>query len=250
MKSLRLSAENRAILLEDFKQLKNNPKSATYRDWSKYLRSNEPILQFTLNGEIAQHDHNLTHVSINHPLVKQAAAAFSNTKTMFIAVSVSGQYPPGEYPFSIYSWDYQGYRPERKLITVCDNDEIKHDVFDILKTGSKTTIDSQKYESAWSELEGKLIPLWKEERKKYEEITKQTATTKLASLTNSYTARLKLIEQTIEDTIDPNIRRMKQQETANVLKQFEEKKQEINDILSRIDILSSLVLNGVVIVEE
>ena len=245
-KSLRLNVENRMILLADYEKLPAQPRNPLYREWSKFLRSNVSYLPFTFSGEVAQADHSLVHISVGHPFVKQAAAYFNTTKEMTISLSVSGGYQPGKYPFAIYSWDYKGYRPERRLITVCENQSIADELFQIIKAGSESEIDFSEFIESWESLETKFYDLWKKEKEKYIKNAELTAATKKASLYSSLEAKRNLLEQQISNSTDANILRMYESAKQKAEREYERKVDEIESVLKTVDIMPSLVVRGVV----
>ena len=245
-KNLRLNVENRLALLADYEKLPAQPRNPLYREWSKFLRSNVSYLPFTFSGEVAQADHSLVHISVGHPLIKQASAYFNTTKEMNIALSISGGYQPGKYPFAIYSWDYKGYRPERRLVTVCNNQSIADELFQIIKTGSEFEIDYSEFKDSWENLETKFYDLWKKEKDKYIKNAELTADTKKTSLYNSLEAKRNLLEQQISNTTDPNILRMYQSTKQKAEREYERRINEIESVLRTVDIMPSLVVRGVV----
>lgn len=72
LKTLRLNQDARAKLLDDFKRL---PRSVEplMREWEKWLAGGQPTLAVTFDQEAATENSKVVHLSVLHPLVRQAA---------------------------------------------------------------------------------------------------------------------------------------------------------------------------------
>ena len=83
IKMIRLSREARMTLLEDFRKL-SNVKSALKRRWENYLKGSEPMHKLTFVSEAASKDRKAFFVTPMHPLVKQAAKQYVNSKVSYV----------------------------------------------------------------------------------------------------------------------------------------------------------------------
>jgi ATP-dependent helicase HepA len=72
LKTLRLSQEARGLLLDDYKRLPRSVEPVA-REWEKWLKGAQPTLSVTFDQETAVENSKAAHLSVLHPLVRQAA---------------------------------------------------------------------------------------------------------------------------------------------------------------------------------
>jgi superfamily II DNA or RNA helicase len=104
LKTLRLSLEARAALASDIRHAARTSDDAA-RDWERWLKGSSPTLPVTFDQETAVQHRSVAHLSLTHPLVRQAAAFFTRTEPaeahlMLVDPNVS----PGVIRFAIYRW--------------------------------------------------------------------------------------------------------------------------------------------------
>lgn len=246
LKHIRLSKDARMTLLEDFRKL-SNIKSALKRKWENYLKESEPMHALTFTTETASKEHRAFFITPMHPLVKQAAKHYASSHVDHIHLKYyTADLPEGNFPFSIYAWNYVGLNPAFKVMPVCDNDLLANELQDILQDAESVTTGVAVEKDAWKALEGKHVAIWQREKQKYLDDVRNTANYKLESISSNYRNRKRSLEQKIRDAFEEKIRRMYQSELNTATENYQSKVDQINDRAARADIHTSLIANGIV----
>jgi len=249
LKTLRLSAEARKLLLDDFRKLPVT-RSAIRRSWELYLKSSKPNCAITFNCECAEQNRQAFFITTVHPLAKQAAEYFDLGDVFYVGAAInSPEFESGEYAFSIYSWEYFGYKPQRKLVAVSENNYIQLELMDILQTANMITIEAEQYRSVWDALEVNHLKLWDVAKKEHKRGAEESCNYKVESLTNSFNSRVRLLQQQIADAYDKNILRMRRAELENVKTKYKARVAELQQEAEKADIHIRLLVNGVLFVE-
>ena len=246
LKHIRLSKEARLMLLEDYRAL-SNVRSGYKRKWELYLKGTEPMHKITFVSEVASKERKAFFITPMHPLVKQAAKYFAQDKPRYLHLELySEDYPAGKYPFSIFAWSYVGINPMFKVVPICSNLSIESDLVELLQTASTTTAPVTVDKSMWDVLEGRHITLWKKEKAKHIESVQTIADFRIESIGSNYRSRKRSLEQKIMDAFEEKIIRMYQSELQTATERYEGKVAEINARVSRADIHTTLVANGII----
>lgn len=246
LKQIRLSKEARIMLLEDFRKL-SNIKSALKRRWENYLKGSDPLHRLTFASETASRERKAFFITPMHPLVKQAAKYYATSNVSYIHLDCySDDLPEGTYPFSIYAWNYVGLNPMFRVVPVCENDLIATELTNILQEAETSFVHSTVDKAMWTGLEGKHIALWQREKEVYLTSIQSTATYKLESIGSNYRNRKRTLEQKIHDAFEEKICRMYRSELNTATEKFQLKVDEINNRVSRADIHTSLIVNGII----
>ena len=249
LKNLKLSALARSVLMTDLRSM-GGYRDALRRKWELYLKGNEPNHPLTFDAETAERNRNAFFITPVHPLVKQAAVHFASSKTVNIHLEMhSDEIPAGDYPMSVYAWNYVGIRSNFRLMTICENEQLATELPEYILTATAVDYSTKLKKDAWKVLEEKHVHLWQEERDKHVEQTRQTASYKLESLKNNYLNRKLLLERKIAEDIDDRIALMHKTELENATVRYEQKVKEIEKQIERADILIEPVANGVVTVK-
>ena len=250
LKSLRLGKEARLMLLEDFRAL-SNVKSGFKRKWELYLKGSEPLHKITFVSEVASKERKAFFITPMHPLVKQAAKYFAQDKPRYLHLELfTDDYPEGNYSFSIFAWSYMGVQPMFRVVPICSNAAVEVDLVEILQSATTTTAPISVDKSVWDSLEGRHISLWQQEKTKHIESVQAVADFRTESLSNNYKSRKRSLEQKIMDAIDGKIIRMYQSELQTATDNYKTKLKEINDRVSRADIHTTLVANGIIEIKK
>lgn len=250
LKSIRLSKDARVMLLEDFRAL-SNVRSGFKRKWELYLKGSEPLHKITFVSEVAAKERKAFFITPMHPLVKQAAKYFAQDKPRHLHLELyTDEYPSGNYPFSIYAWSYVGIHPMFKVVPICDNLAIESDLVEILQTASTTASPIDVKDSMWTLLEGRHIAFWQKEKVKHIESVQSIADFRIESISSNYRSRKRSLEQKIMDAFDEKIIRMHQSELQTATENYEAKISEINARVSRADIHTTLVANGIIEIKK
>lgn len=245
VKQLRLSAEARAVLREDFKKLPES-KNAVRRSWDIYLKGSNQYHAITFDSDAAEHNKDAFFITAMHPLAKQAAAYYKTNEQSYIHLQyTSDNLPVGKYYFSVYAWSYVGLNPHFKLVVVCNNDSIAKELPDILQEAQNCTNKLKIQPSDWDSLEQKHIALWTSAKSEALKDAQNLSKYKIESLTNNFTARQRSLNQKIKDTADDKLKRMYLSQLESATNNFEEKIRDINDKSATTDILTTAIANGI-----
>jgi hypothetical protein len=237
-------------LLEDFRKLPNI-KSAQKRRWENYLKGSEPMHRVTFVSETASKERKAFFITPMRPLVKQAARYYATSNVSYIHLDyLTDDLPEGKYPFSIYTWSYVGLNPMFKVVPVCENDFIAADITDILQEADTSAVTGTVDKTTWAGLEVKHIALWQQEKAVYLAGIQSIANYKLESISSNYRNRRRTLEQKIRDAFEEKIRRMYQSELNTATEKYQVKVDEINDRMSRADIHTALIANGIIEVKR
>ena len=246
LKNIRLSKEARGQLLTDSRNLPES-RSMLKRRWENYLKSDNPLHQATFLPETASKERRAFFFTAMHPLVKQAARFFKSNDVIHIHLYYySDIVPEGFYPFSVYAWRYTGLQPMFKVIPVCDNDVLREELTDILQNADSSIETEVPGSDMWNLLEGKHILLWNQEKKKYLADMQVTANYRIESISSNYRNKRRSLEQKLSGEIDDNLRRMYTSELQNSEAKYQSKVSEIKEVLSRADIHTDLIANGII----
>ena len=249
IKSLRLSELARATLKEDFRQL-SGARSAVKRKWEHYLKGKNPNLPVTFLQETAEQNREIQFITTVHPLVKQAAKYFEENETLYVNLKChSDSIPRGKYPFSIYAWNYTGFKSKFKLQVVCDNGEISAEWSDLLQIATSHPIDFAIAGSEWKALEDTHFSLWQKEKSSYIESVKSLSAYRMESLRSSFENRKRILEQKMADSTDSGMFRMFQSQLEDISEKHPIQVEKIKQKETQSDIHSTLIVNGFITIE-
>ncbi len=249
MKTLRLSAVARSEILTDLRKL-TGLRNSLRRKWEVYLKGNNPNHPITFDSETAEKERNSFFITPVHPLVKQAASYFATNKLVYIHLEYhSDEVPAGDYPMSIYAWNYVGIRSSFKLVAICEEPIIAAELPEYILTATAVDYPSKLNQDSWKALEEHHIRLWSEEKAQHTESTKQIARYKLESLSNNYKNRKMVLERKIAEAGDSRIVTMHQSELENATQRYKLKVAEIEEKIAKADIHTTLIANGIITVK-
>lgn len=245
LKTIRLSASARQILRDDLKKLTGG-RNALRRSWQNYLSGNKPNHSITFDPETASKERDSFFITAMHPLAKQAAKYYSHRESAYLHLQLhTSEIPSGQYVFSVYAWQYTGYNTYTKLITVCENEKIAVELPFLLEDADSSESKSNG-QFNWSSIENHHVSMWLEAREKHKSEIKALEAYKLESITNTFRNRIRSLEQQIKDAYDENIKRMRQSELDTVREKYSRKITEIKEIADKADVLTTLLVNGVI----
>ena len=249
-KTLRLSANARSQIKADLAKLPTS-HSALRRNWENYLNGKRPTASITFDAEAAEKNRESMFITALHPLTKQAALHFASADTAYIKIrAYSEVLPNGMYPFSVYAWRYTGTNPFSKLTTICEDPDVARELPDILQNNPASVSEELDAVPNWDDLELLHANEWKSAKEKYLSDAANIATFKLESLENTHRNRVRSLEQQIHDAYDESIRRMRIGELETVEADFEKRMDDIKSAQARADIHTTLLANGVIIIEK
>lgn len=245
LKTIRLSASARQILRDDLKKLTGG-RNALRRSWQNYLSGNKPNHSITFDPETASKERDSFFITAMHPLAKQAAKYYSHRESAYLHLQLhTSEISSGQYVFSVYAWQYTGYNTYTKLITVCENEKIAVELPFLLEDADSSE-SKPNGQFNWSSIENHHVSMWLEAREKHKNEIKALEAYKLESITNTFRNRIRSLEQQIKDAYDENIKRMRQSELDTVREKYSRKITEIKEIADKADVLTTLLVNGVI----
>lgn len=245
VKQLRLSANARLALREDFRKLPAG-RNAVRQAWDIYLKGKAPLHTITFDPDAAEKNRDAFFITAMHPLVRQAAGYYESNEKAYIRLQYANDdLPVGAYHFSVYAWSYKGMNPHFRLVVVCDDDVIASELPDILQEAQSGAAAIKMLPSDWDGLERKQVKLWMEEKSAAVIEAENTATFKIESLTNNFRNRQRSLEQKLLDTTSESIRRMYNSELESAMESYEAKVDSIRQKVAQTDIHTTLIANGI-----
>ena len=247
-KTLRLSSEARLKLLEDFNLL---PKTndLQYRNWGKWLKGSEQILKISFDQEDAMNYPGTIHLSVLHPIAKQAAYFFKKDQVAYTSIEVeTDKLPIGTYNFTLYSWTIKGIKKDQKIVAVADNKEVEDCLLDLLQENIATSEKPVFDEEIFNKLDNRHHKKWDDARANHIEENQGLLEHRALSLKVSYAARKKLLENRLNSETSEKIVKMKQGELSRIELDFKQHINEIEKASASADILATPTICGVLTV--
>ena len=245
LKTLRLSQDARSALLIDFKQLTRSADPIS-RAWEKWLKGGYPSIAVTFDQETATDDPKVTHLTVLHPLVRQAARFLETSDAMQCTLQASDGLPAGVHRFALYRWRKFGIKPDEDLVTVADDPVVERVLMNILHTAIEPrTAPSLDYD----DLDALHHAKWTAAQANHIAQNQELAKHRVQSLTVSHRARVRALEDQISKATNEKIRIMKQSELARANADFDRRVAELSNAGDTGDIRAAPVLFGTVLVE-
>ena len=243
VKTLRLNAEKRKIIYNDYCKLPRQANSV-YKAWDEYLNSEIPFEKITFDGQYASEHLDVVFIMPTHPLVKQALSCFED-EPVFVSLKIkSNTLPKGEHPFIIYEWLYKGVKPDNKLQVVTMNNLSNSLVLEAIYNAVDGSLEATSIEQ--EALEELHYSIWQKAKEEYVDYATQIIGFKKESLISSQAARQKAVEDRLSKETDSRIIRMKQSQLASQKANFEEKMEELDKQIARLDILTKKLVVGII----
>ena len=250
LKTLRLSQEARNHLLNDYKKL---PRSIepTARDWEKWLKGAQPTLSVTFDQETAADNPQSVHLSVLHPLVRQAARFLDLDEPVYVTLAVnSPELPLGEHHFALYRWRKHGVKPDEALVAVAANPGIETALLNIIQSSTETSHIIVPSAAECDALDIRHHSKWTESRANHIAENRQFVEHRSQSLTVSHRARCKILENQISRATNDKIQLMKESELTRANADFNRRMEEIKEATNSADILAAPVLFGTIVVGQ
>lgn len=248
LKTLRLKQSARESLLADFKKL---PKRRTpaWRQWENWLKGSSPWLEITFDPQCAKENPEVVLLNPLHPLIRQAADAFSPEGKLQIRIrSKMRGIAPGDYEFALYQWRYIGSRERTTLVPIANDQSLEKNLVALFRNAEN--LDPSECQCSIGALEDSHHRRWKAERERYIEKTRNQASFRKTSLETSHRARMASLEAILDRTTDPKLLLMRRSQIANAEADFKRHLEEIERSASCADILAESVAFGVIEVRE
>ena len=246
LKTLRLSAEARSRLLEDFQKLPPQ-KTPIYRDWELWLKGGDPHLSVTFEDDCASQNPRAAFIMPVHPLVRQAAAAVANEKKAVVRLeATSAEVPEGTYGFAVYQWRYRGIRDDQELKPIAEDPAVTERLAELLQTASDCTDLNALVlsDELMDRLERWHHALWLEAQQKHKHRTQELAEARRKNLTTSHKARLAILQTQMENSSHEKIVRMRTVQIARAEEEYARRLQSFDLAVERADIETQPVAHG------
>lgn len=247
LKTLRLDADARTRLLEDFQKLKADNQEA--RVWERWLKGNAPHIEITFDQDCASDNPKAALLHPAHPLLRQAAAHLHPRQPVYVQCRVqTAELAAGIYPFALYQWHKQGVRADCELMAVAESPEIETKLFSLLRDalpGDGTELPEQ---AVFDALEARHHQRWRDTLANHKEANQQLVDYRLNSLAASTKARLRLVKDQLNKATDEKIRIMKQAEYDRIKADYSRRKEKLETAKESADIRAEAVVFGVLVV--
>jgi ERCC4-related helicase len=250
MTTLQLGQEIRTKLLTDFKS--HSYKGETAQTWSRWLKGNDPYLALTFNQETAAERRDLIFITPTHPLTQQAALSVESSSPLYCNLSVhSGKVPTGHYPYAIYRWRKLGIKEDFTFQPVCTHPELMSHILESLEKAVPVKVDNQHITDEQENLlEKSHYQLWLDTRAAHIEQVEQHASSRLASLKTTHTARMTLLEEQRDNVTESRIRRMREAQIDAAARDYQVHVDKLEHATKQADILAEVVAFGVLVVSS
>lgn len=247
LKTLRMGQETRNALLADFKQLKRSTDSIS-KDWEKWLKGGKPSLSVTFDQETASEDPNAIHLTVLHPLVRQAARFLETNEAIHCTLQATEGLDAGEYRFALYRWKKFGIKPDEELVVVADDAAVESALMKLLQKAIEPIEPHPAPSRDFDDLDSLHHAKWMAAQANHIAQNQELAEHRVQSLTVSHRARVRALEDQISKTANEKIRIMKQSELARANADYDRRVAELRDAGNTGDIRAAPVLFGTFVV--
>ena len=250
LKTLRIDADTRTRLLEDFQGLKFAATNQEGRLWERWLKSNAPQVEITFDQACASDNPKAMLLHPAHPLLKQAATFLHLGHAIYVQSQVQAEkVPAGSYPFAIYQWHKLGVRADYELIAVMDSPELQPSLFSLLLNARSADVNDLPDEAVFKALETRHHSQWRDALANHKEANRQLVDYRLNSLTASTKARARQVNDLLSKTTDEKIRTMKQAEHDRIKADYQRRKEKLEFAKDAADIRAEVVAFGMLVVK-
>jgi ATP-dependent helicase HepA len=248
LKTLRISQSARAILLDEFRRLPRSSEPIA-RDWEKWLKGTLPTMPVTFDQQTAAENPRAQHLTVVHPLVRQASNALETVDTHLCALTIeSDELPAGRHPFAIYKWSMHGIKPNQILTPIAANAEISASILKLLKNAQNEDDGLLPDSMEKDELDAHHYVSWAEAQSVHIAENQQLVEYRVQSLSVSHRARRRAVEDQLARATNEKIRIMKRSELARAEVDFERRMEELKRAASTGDIRVLPVVFGAITV--
>lgn len=248
LKNLRLSGEDRQILLGEYRKIAPARTQAD-RKWEKYLKGAEANCPVTFDGECAAQNREALFFTVGHPLVRQAASHFTGQQAWYLTAAASCEgVKAGQYPYAIYAWEYRGLHPQHKLVAVCEDSILQERIIELLRTARDASATAPE-DGVWDKLEVLQQQLWGQSLEAYRERAAADRAFKLESLKYNFENQQRELETRLQEAGEERIRRMYRGQLSNSEGTYQEKLRELDLAVEQSDIYTKLIVRGVLVIE-
>lgn len=248
VKTLRLNQEARGALLEDYRRLPRSVETIP-REWERWLKGSQPTLSVTFDQVAAAENPKVVHLSVAHPLVRQAAQALEIVDPKHFRFSTRApDVAAGVHHFAIYRWSMQGIKLDESLVVVSDHAQLEEQLLTLLQGPLEGSSEALPDQALCDQLDARHYGLWAAAQANHIAANRQLADYRIQSLTASHRARCKSIDDQLSRATNDKIRLMKESERARANADFQRRMEELQKLAASGDIRAVPVLFGTVTV--
>lgn len=244
-RTLRLGQDARLKVLEDFKQL---PRSLDIvdRDWEKWLKGGQPTLALTFSQEIATADPRYQHLSVLHPLVRQAARSLQTVHNPgYVSVEAqSADLPPGNYHFALYRWRKSGVKSDEQIVSVANHAAIGDQLLSVFQTATDSNQSVLPSQTEFDQLDLHHHAKWVAAQAGHIAENRQLVEHRINSLNVSHKARCLAVQDQINQATNDKIKLMKKSELTRANADFNEQLAQLRKSAEGGDIHAQPILFG------
>jgi hypothetical protein len=247
VKTLRLSQEARGLLLNDYKGLPRSTEPVS-REWEKWLKGTQPTLAVTFEQEAASENPKTVHLSVLHPLVRQAAQflEIKEPKYCTVAVQSNETIPHGTYHFALYRWTKHGIRRDESLVAVSEDPHLEMSLLTLLQSAVNADTLILPNATECNDLDLRHHQKWAEAQANHIAENQTLVEHRIQSLKVSHRARCKAIEDQIARATNDKIRLMKESELARANFDYDRRMAELQEATKSADIRAIPVVFGTI----
>lgn len=245
LRTLRIGAEGRASLLEDYRKLPRSTDPMS-RAWEKWLKGTVPTLSVTFEQEVAMENPTSVLLTLGHPLLRQAAAFLQESDAVVVKLAVvHDTLPPGLHPFALYRWHRQGVKRDEELVPIVADEQVAAVLLDLLPVASDAPDLATPTQQVLDELDAVHHPRWLAQATQHSEDNRQLVGVRIQSLSASFKARKALLDDQLRRATNDKIRLMKGAELERATVDFNSRVAELRQAAESGDIKASLAVFGV-----
>jgi len=245
LRSLRVSQEVRNALLADFRKIKRS-KDASSRSWEKWLKGGDPNLTVTFDQETAAENPSASHLTVLHPLVRQAARFLEMDEAMYCSLEVTDGLPAGQHKFALYRWGKHGIKPDEQLVAVATDPDVEDALLKVLHKAVEPVLAVSQSSQNFDDLDRLHHAKWSAAQANHIAENQKLAEHRVQSLMVSHRARVRTLEDQLSKTTNERIHRMKEAELARANADFERRVSELRSAGDTGDIRATPVMLGTI----
>ena len=250
LKTMRLNQVARSMLLTDYKGLSRSVEPAS-REWEKWLKGDSPTLSVTFDQEAAAENPKTVHLSVVHPLVRQAARFLEIAEPRYFSlVARPADVPAGVYHFALYRWAKHGVKPDEQLVAVADHPSLEASLLTLLQSAGEPSFEPLPNAAELEALDARHYQRWTDAQANHIAENRQLVDHRIQSLTASHRARCMVIEDQVARATNEKIRLMKVSELARTHTDFSRRMGELEQAANSGDIRSTAVVFGTIAVQS
>lgn len=246
LKTLRLSEEARGLILEDYRRLPRSVEPLA-REWERWLKGSQPTLPVTFEQETATENPKTVHLSVLHPLVRQAARFLEITEPKYCSLTAhSDKLSPGTHHFALYRWTKHGIRSDELLVPVADDPQLEESVLSLLPSATDFGATTPPDDAECDALDARHYSKWTASQADHIAANRQLVEHRIQSLTVSHRARRAAVEEQVARATNDKIRLMKESELGRANADFNRREAELQQAANGGDIRATPIVFGTI----